>query len=118
MTVLYLLLAVIGLAAVLVYVLVIFREVPGAVAERWGELERLPDDLGQWQRDATSPEALAAAERGLVREVRTWRDPGAGWFGRDRLVLQARYKDPSTDEIKSVDPDLPLARRRVKPPAG
>lgn len=114
---LYLLLAVVGLSAVVVYVLVIFREVPGAVSERWGELERLPDNLGQWTRDESSDEARAAAERGLDREVRTWRDPGAGWFGSDRLVLQVRYRNRATAEIESVEPDVPIARRRVKPRA-
>lgn len=111
---LYLLLALIGLVALLVYVLVIFREVPGAVAERWGELEQLPADLGKWQPDTESPAATGAAERGQIREVRTWREPGAGWFGKDRLVRQARYKDPRTGEITGTEPDLPLTRRRIK----
>jgi hypothetical protein len=113
---LYLLLALIGMAAVLVYVLVIFREVPGAVSERFGELESLPENLGQWMRDEHSGESRAAAERGLEREIRTWREPGGGWFGRDRLVLQVRYRNAATGQIDSVEPDVPLARRRVKPP--
>ena len=111
---LYLLLALMGIAAVLVYVLVIFREVPGAVAERWGELEQLPQNLGQWQRDDTSPAGKSALERGSIREQRTWREPGAGWFGRDRLVLQVRYKDQRTGEITATEPDAPLIRRRIK----
>jgi hypothetical protein len=51
----------------------------------------------------------------LTREVRTWREPGAGWFGRDRLVLQVRYKN-AEGEIESVEPDRKLERRRVKAP--
>jgi len=113
---LYVLLAVIGLAAVVVYVLVIFREVPGAVAERWGELEGLPENLGQWTHDETSEQGRAARARGLDREVRTWRDPGSGWFGSDRLVLQVRYRSRTSGEIESSEPDVPIARRRVKPP--
>src|SRR5688572_8999577 len=105
---LYLLLALIGLAAVAVYVLVVFTEVPGALSERWGELEGLPSNLGQWLPDEQSPAGLAALERGLWREVRTWREPGAGWFGRDRLVLQARYRNKASGEIQSVEPDVPL----------
>jgi len=112
--VLYVLLALIGLAAVAVYVLVVFTEVPGALSERWGELEGLPSNLGQWTPDEQSPAGLAALERGLGREVRTWREPGAGWFGRDRLVLQARYRAKASGEIHSVEPDLPLKRRRIK----
>jgi hypothetical protein len=112
---LYVLLACIGIAAVAVYLFVIFTEVPGAAAERWGKLEGLPADLGQWATDERSEPARAARERGLAREVRTWRDPGSGWFGRDRLVLQVRYRDVQSGEISSVDPDQPIKRRRVKP---
>src|SRR5688500_17182778 len=99
---LYGLLAFIGVAAVAVYVFVVFREVPGALSERWGELEGLPEGLGNWTEDDSSVQGRAARERGLRREVRTWRDPGGGWFGRDRLVLQARYRDAQSDEIHSV----------------
>lgn len=112
---LYLLLAVIGMAAVLVYVLVIFREVPGAVSERWGELEDLPKNLGAWTLDETSAQGTEAKSHGLNREIRTWREPGGGWFGRDRLVLQARYRNSGTGEIESVEPDVPITRRRIKP---
>ena len=111
---LYLLLIFIGVAAVAVYLLVVFNEVPGAVSERWGDLEELPENLGEWAADTTSEQAIAAAEQGLAREVRTWRDAGGGWFGRDRLVLQVRYRDPKTGEIESVEPDRALKRRRVK----
>ena len=113
----YLILLFIGVAAIAVYLLVVFREVPGAMAERWGELEGLPADLGEWSTDDESEAALEARGRGLTREVRTWREPGAGWFGRDRLVLQVRYKN-AEGEIESVEPDRKLERRRVKAPDG
>jgi hypothetical protein len=113
---LYILLAVIGLAAVAVYLLVVFREVPGAVSERWGELEGLPENLGQWGADSESAEGLAARERGLSREIRTWRDPGGGLFGRDRLLLQVRYRNPESGEISGTEPDVVLKRRRIKRP--
>ncbi|HTV23399.1 MAG TPA: hypothetical protein VMG12_32140 [Polyangiaceae bacterium] len=112
---LYLMLLFIGIAAIAVYLLVVFREVPGAMSERWGELEGLPADLGEWTTDEESEAAVEAQGRGLVREVRTWREPGAGWFGRDRLVLQVRYKN-AAGEIESVEPDRKLERRRVKAP--
>lgn len=112
----YLMLLFIGITAVAVYLLVVFREVPGAVSERWGELEGLPNDLGTWTTDEDSEAAIEARERGLAREVRTWREPHAGWFGRDRLVLQVRYRDLATGEIDSTEPDRPLQRRRVKLP--
>lgn len=115
---LYLLLLFFGITAVAVYLLVIFREVPGAVTERWGEIEGLPEDLGRWATDEDSEAAIEARERGLTREVRTWREPGAGFFGKDRLVLQVRYRDATTGEIESVEPDRVLPRRRVKAPTG
>lgn len=113
---LYLMLLFIGIAAVAVYLLVVFKEVPGAVTERWGELEGLPQDLGEWSIDDESEAAAEAGQRGLTREVRTWLEPGGGWFGRDRLLLQVRYRNVETGEIDSVEPDRPLARRRVKRP--
>lgn len=113
---LYLMLLFIGIAAVAVYLLVVFREVPGAVTERWGELEGLPGDLGEWAVDDESEAAIEARQRGLVREVRTWREAGTGVFGRDRLLLQVRYRNPETGEIDSAEPDRVLRRRRVKQP--
>lgn len=98
----------------LVYVLVIFREVPGAVSERWGDLEGLPQDLGQWQPEASSAQALEARERGLSREVRTFLEVGTGRFGGDRLLLQARYRNTENGSIEHSDPDVPLKRRRRK----
>jgi hypothetical protein len=113
---LYLMLLFIGIAAVAVYLLVVFREVPGAVTERWGELEGMPANLGEWTADQESEAGVLARDRGLAREVRTWREPGAGWFGRDRLVLQARYRNLETGEIESAEPDRALPRRRRKTP--
>lgn len=110
----YVLLGCIGIASLAVYLLVIFREVPGAVAERLGELEGLPADLGQWTVDASSEAARAATGRGLQREQRTWREPGTGWFGRDRLLLQVRYRNLETGQIESAEPDRQLTRRRIR----
>lgn len=110
----YVLLGCIALAAVALYLLVIFREVPGAVAERLGELEGLPPNLGEWTVDESSSEAQAARARGLQREQRTWREPGSGFLGRDRLVLQIRYRDLQTGAIHSAEPDRELRRRRIK----
>ena len=60
---LYLMLLFIGIAAIAVYLLVVFREVPGAMAERWGELEGLPADLGEWTTDEDSEAAIEALEK-------------------------------------------------------
>ena len=63
--------------------------------------------------DAAKPAAADDARQARVGQLKR---SGAGWFGRDRLVLQVRYKDPKTGEIDSVEPDRPLSRRRVKRP--
>ncbi|MEY2937376.1 MAG: hypothetical protein RL033_8125 [Pseudomonadota bacterium] len=110
----YVLLACIALASLAVYLLVIFREVPGAVAERLGELEGLPQNLGEWTLDDASGEAQAARGRGLQREQRTWREPGGDWLGRDRLLLQVRYRDLQSGAIHSAEPDRVLRRRRIR----
>lgn len=110
----YVLLGCIALAALAVYLLVIFREVPGAVAERLGELEGLPTNLGEWTIDESSGEAVAARARGLQREQRTWLEQGSGWLGRDRLLLQVRYRDVQSGAIHSAEPDRKLRRRRIK----
>jgi hypothetical protein len=111
---LYLLLIFFGFAAVAVYLLVVFKEVPGALTERWGELEDLPEDLGEWTTDETSEAGVAASEQGLSREVRTWRDAGGGWFGKDRLLRQVRYRDRETGEIEGAEADRVIKRRRIK----
>ena len=62
---------VLGIAAVaiLAYLFLIFRAVPGAVDARLGKLEELPDDVGAWVVDETSDAAKGAAAEGphLVR---------------------------------------------------
>ena len=110
----FVLLGCVALGALAVYLLVVFREVPGAVEERLGELEGLPTNLGEWQVDDSSEEARAAAERGQLRERRTWRQPGAGWLGQDRLILQVRYKNRASGAVEHAEPDRPVPRRRVK----
>lgn len=110
----YLLLVVIGLAAAVVYVLVVFREVPGAVDERLGTLEDLPSALGEWNADETSRDGLEARGQGLIREERIFLDAGGGRFGSDRLLYQVRYRDAETGRIERVEPDQTYRRRRVR----
>src|SRR5262245_40057850 len=98
----YVLLGCIAMAEMAVYLLVIFGEVPCAVAERLGELEGLPTNLGEWSIDDSSSEGQAARARGLQREQRTWHERGGGWLGRDRLVLQVRYRDLKSGTIQSA----------------
>jgi len=95
------------------YLFLVFREVPGAIEERLGEYEALPQDLGEWRRDDDSPEAAQAARDGLFREVRILVTPG-GTFSGSKLIRQARYRDLESKQITRVEPDQDLKRRRVK----
>lgn len=103
-----------GFLGICVYLLVIFREVPGAIDERLGQLEALPEDVGVWKPDETSTEGKAALEQGLRREERLWHDPSGGRFGGERLVRQVRYRNLETNAIDRVDDDVVVRRRRVK----
>ena len=110
----YLLILGLGAVGIGIYLLVIFREVPGAVEERLGRYEALPEDVGQWRADDESSEGKAALEQGLRREVRLWHETGSGLLQRERLVQQVRYRNLWSNSIERVEPDLPLKRKRVK----
>lgn len=107
----YLFLVIIAVLGIGIYLLFILPNVPGAVEERLGVLEPLPEDLGRWKTDQESPEGQAALARGQTREIRTLFEEQSG-----RLVHQARYRDQATGEIVAVDPDQRVKRRRIKPP--
>jgi hypothetical protein len=98
----------------LLYLLVVHREVPGAVEQRFGILEPLPSDVGTWKGDDESEEGKAAARRGLRREVRLFYDPRGGLLGSGRLVRQARCRNPTTNSIVCVEDEIPVRRRRIK----
>src|SRR5690606_23290590 len=66
----YLFLAIIAVLGIGIYLLFILPNVPGAVEERLGVLEPLPEDLGRWKTDQESPEGQAALARGQTREIR------------------------------------------------
>jgi hypothetical protein len=105
----YVFLLIVGLLSLGLYVLFVLNLVPGAKEERLGVLEPLPPDTGAWKVDAESPEARAAAEEGLTREVRHYFYEGEG-----RLVLQVRYKNVTTGDVARCDPDQPVKRRRIR----
>ncbi|HEX7671029.1 MAG TPA: hypothetical protein VF395_15645 [Polyangiaceae bacterium] len=104
------LLAVAYIIGRLFYWLVIDREVPGGWERRFGSVEDLPADVGQWKVDDQSREGKMAAERGLKREVRVFHDVQTG-----KLTRQARCRNAATNAIASVEADVPLPsqRRRV-----
>jgi hypothetical protein len=68
----------------------------------FGRYEPPPPDLGIWQSEGTSSE-------GLLREQRYLLPGGRGRY----LVQQVRYRDPSTRQIVSVEPERRILRRKV-----
>lgn len=105
---------IIGIVGLLFYILLIQSEVPGAVEQRLGVLEALPEDVGKWKVDETSDDAKQAIGKGLRREVRIWYDPNAGMFKKNQLVRQVRYRNAATNEIVRVEPEEIIRRKRVK----
>lgn len=95
------------------YLLIMYGSIPGAVSERFGELE-VPDQLDRWVTEEGTEAAMAAQAEGLRREVRVLLAPKRGLFGSDKLVHQSRYRDLETNEIARVDPDRVVPRRRRK----
>lgn len=109
--VIYGLLVFIALAAIALYLLVIFRAVPGAVDERFGRLEDLPEHLGKWLPDEESEEGKRALTEGLRREVRVFHEDGL--LG-SKLTKQVRYRNIETNAIDRIEPEVRSRRRRIK----
>jgi len=105
----YVFLLLVGVAGLGVYVLFIINLVPGVQEERMGVLEPLPPDVGRWKPDETSEAAARVRAEGLVREVRHY-----FYEGKNKLVLQVRYKHEDSGDIVRVLPDEPVKRKRVR----
>lgn len=86
---------------------------PGLKEERFGVLEPLPPNLGQWQDDTESDGGRAAAAAGQKREVRLLFEEG-GLFGAGKLLRQSRLRDAQTNKIVQVLPDEVVKRRRIR----
>lgn len=110
----YLFLLVVAALGVAVYLVFIFKLVPGAAEERLGVLEPLPADIGQWHADDTSPEGQSARARGRKREVRLFFEEGRGLFAQGKLVRQVRYRNEESNAIEEVEPDQPVKRKRIR----
>ncbi len=109
----YLFLLAIAAAGVGIYLLLVMLSVPGFTEQRFGVLEPLPPNLGEWQPREHSVEGEAAARRGERCEQRFLFEQG-GLFGKGRLVQQIRYRDVTTNAIVSVEPERVVKRRRVR----
>ena len=100
----------ISAVAVIGYLFVIFRAVPGAVDARLGKFEDIPDDVGVWTVDENSDAAKQAASEQLRCERRVLYDEQTGKF-----THQTRYRHAETNAITRVDDDRVVKRRRIKP---
>ncbi|HEY3668678.1 MAG TPA: hypothetical protein VGL19_21925 [Polyangiaceae bacterium] len=110
----YLFLLLVAALGVAVYLLFIFKLVPGAAEERLGVLEPLPDDIGKWRVDADSELGRAALLRNRKREERLFFEEGTGLMAQGRLLRQVRYRNLSSNAIEEVEPDLPVKRKRIR----
>jgi hypothetical protein len=110
----YVFLLIVAVLGVAVYLVFIFKLVPGAAEERLGVLEPLPDDIGKWHKDETSELGKAALARNRKREERLFFEEGKGVFAQGRLLRQVRYRNSVTNEIESVEPDQPVKRKRIR----
>ncbi len=93
----------------LFYLLVVYREVPGAVEQRLGVLEALPEDVGKWKVDEDSEDGKAAAAKGQKRETRLFHD-----VATNKLIRQVRFRNRATNEIVSTLPDEIVKRKRIR----
>lgn len=110
----YVVLLIISALAVAVYLLFIFKLVPGAAEERLGVLEPLPEDIGKWRFDEESEQGKAAHARNRKREERLFFEEGKGLMAQGRLVRQVRYRNLSSNAIEEVEPDELVKRRRIR----
>lgn len=94
------------------YVLVMYSSIPGAVEERLGSLEALPEHVNEWVEDVASEAASVAQKEGLKREERVLHVPANGLFNREKLVRQARYRDAATNKIVRIEPEEQMVRKR------
>jgi hypothetical protein len=110
----YLFLVLIAALGVGVYLLFIFKLVPGAAEERLGVLEPLPESVGKWQVDLDSAAGQAALSRGRLREERLFFEEGKGLLWQGRLLRQVRYRNTETKVIEEVEPEKRVKRRRIR----
>jgi hypothetical protein len=110
----FLFLLIVAALGIAVYLVFIFKLVPGAAEERLGVLEPLPDDIGQWHTDELSALGKSALERNRRREERLFFEEGKGLLAQGRLVRQVRYRNLISNAIEEVEPDQPVKRRRIR----
>jgi hypothetical protein len=107
----YLFVVLIGGLGTLAYLAIMLNAVPGAIDERLGKLEELPENLGVWRQDESSTEGAALAAQGKRLEERYLLEAG-GLFRRQTLVKQTRVRELASNDIVEVRPEERSPRRR------
>jgi hypothetical protein len=107
----YLFVVIIGGLGTLAYLAIMFNAVPGAMDERLGHYEALPEDLGEWRHDVTSSEGIAMTSQGKRLEHRYLLETG-GFLKGQTLVKQSRVRDLASNEIIEVRAEERTKRRR------
>jgi hypothetical protein len=97
-----------------IYISVVFSAIPGAVDERLGVFDELPESLGTWSEDVASAEGIKDKQSGLVRETRFLLQRSTGLFSRETLVKQMRQRDAASGEVVNVLPEQRIPRRRKR----
>ncbi len=95
------------------YAILTLLIIPGLAEERLGKLEALPDTIGAWCDDETSPDGVAARQEGLRRQTRLWVDHEFDWLGRERILRQVRYLDRAGRVVKT-EREKRIRRRRIR----
>ncbi len=110
----YLFIVLIGALGFLAYLGIMFNAVPGTLDERFGTLEKLPDNLGTWTYDTESEEGAALAAAGKRLEIRHLLESSGLLARKQYLIKQVRVRDLATNEIIEVRPEQRMVRRRRK----
>lgn len=98
----YVFLLIVGAIGALAYLALFMSHVPGAADERLGTLEPLPEKLNEWVEDqAQSADGLVCERRHLMSE------PSSG-----KMILQVRYRDPTSRDILRIEPERVIKRKR------
>lgn len=110
----YFFVVLIGALGFLAYLGIMFNAVPGALDERLGTLEELPENLGEWTYDTESDEGKSLAAEDKRLEMRYLLESSGALFKRQYLVRQVRVRDLASNEIVQIRPEQRIVRKRRK----
>lgn len=101
-----------AILGMLLYVFLVYGQIPGFVDERLGNWEKLPVEPGAWGIDESHPDTALAKARNEIRELRYVAVPST-LLKKERYLLQVRYRSSEGDILK-VEDEILYQRKRVK----